>query len=71
MNKNFLVYKVDYDLDHRVFLLGAAFCNHEGERHEGVIGNALGAILVVENAVTIKEPQEQGVHHIFARRYAR
>lgn len=47
----FLVNKVDDDFDHCVLFLGATFGNHEGEGDKGIIGDALGSILVIKNAV--------------------
>lgn len=54
-----LVDKVDDDFDHCVLFFGAAFGNHEGEGYEGVVGDALGAVFIVKDAVAVEEPQEQ------------
>lgn len=53
-----LVDEVDDDFDHGVFFFGAAFSYHEGEGDEGVVGDALGAVLIIKDAVTVEEPQE-------------
>ena len=39
-----MVDEVDDDFDHHVLLLCLAFGNHEGERHEGIVGYALRAV---------------------------
>lgn len=52
------IYKVNDDFDHGVLFLGATFGNHQSEGDEGVVSDALSAILVVKNAVAIEEPQE-------------
>ena len=54
-----LVDEVDNDFNHCVLFLGTAFGYHQGEGDEGVVGDAFGAILIVENAVAVEEPQEQ------------
>ena len=48
--------EVDDDLDHCVLFFGTAFGNHQGEGDEGIVGDALGAILIIKDAVTVKEP---------------
>ena len=53
-----LVDKIDDDFDHCVLFFGAAFGNHQGEGDEGIVGDALGAILVIKNAIAVEEPQE-------------
>ena len=53
-----LVDEVDDDFYHCVLFLSAAFCYHKGKGDEGVVGNALGAVFVVENAVAVEKPQE-------------
>lgn len=40
------------------FFFGAAFGDHEGEGDKGVIGDALGAVLIIKDAIAIEEPQE-------------
>ena len=42
-----------------VSFFGAAFGNHQGEGNKGVVGNTLGAVLIIKDAVAIEEPQEQ------------
>ena len=54
-----LVDEVDDDFNHCVLFLSAAFCYHKGKGDEGVVGNALCAVFVVENAIAVEEPQEQ------------
>ena len=51
--------EVDDDFDHCVLFFGAAFGDHQGEGHEGVVGDALGAVLIVKDAVAVEEPQKQ------------
>ena len=53
-----LVDKVDDDFYHRILFLGAAFGDHEGEGYEGVVSDALGTVLIIQDAVAIEEPQE-------------
>lgn len=53
-----LVDEVDNDFDHCVFFFGSAFGNHQSEGDEGVVGDALGAILIIKDAVAIEEPEE-------------
>lgn len=53
-----LVDKIDDDFDHCVLFFGTAFGNHQGEGDEGIVGDALGAILIIKDAVTVKKPQE-------------
>lgn len=54
-----LVYEVDNDFDHCVFFFGAAFGDHQSEGYEGVVSDALGAVFIVKDAITVEEPQEQ------------
>lgn len=54
-----LVDEVDDDFDHCVLFLGAAFGDHKGEGNKGVVGDALGAVLIIKDAVAIEEPEEQ------------
>lgn len=51
-----LVNKVDNDFDHCILFFGATFSNHQGEGNKGVVSDPLGAVLIVENAVTIEKP---------------
>lgn len=44
-----LINKVNYDFDHCVLFLSAAFGNHEGEGDKGIIGDALGAVLIIKD----------------------
>ncbi len=53
-----LVDEIDDDFDHRIFLFGTAFGNHKDKGHEGVVGDAFAAVLVVEDAVAIEKTQE-------------
>ena len=53
-----LVDEVDDDFNHGILFLGATFGNHQGEGNECVVGNALGAVSVIENAVAVEKPQE-------------
>ena len=54
-----LVYQIHHHLDHHVLLLWAALGYHQGEGHEGAVSNALGAVLAVEDAIVVEEPEEQ------------
>lgn len=51
-----LVDKVDDDFDHCVLFFGAAFGDHEGEGDEGVVGDALGTVLIIKDAIAVEEP---------------
>lgn len=39
--------QVDDDFDHGVFFLGVPFGDHKGEGDKGVVGDALGAVLII------------------------
>lgn len=54
-----LIDQVDDDFNHRVLFFGAAFGNHESERDKGVIGDTLGAVLIIKDAIAVEKPQEQ------------
>ena len=41
--------EVDDDFDHRVLFFGTAFGNHEGEGDGSIVGDALGAILIIKS----------------------
>ena len=56
----FSVYKIHDHLDKDVHLVHPAFGNHQGQCDEGTVGDSFGAIRTVEDAVVLKEPQEQG-----------
>lgn len=53
-----LIDQVNDDFDHCVLFFGATFGNHQGEGDEGIVGDALGANLIIKDAVTVKKPQE-------------
>lgn len=38
-------------LYHEIFLLNAALCDHQRERHKRVVGNALGAVGAIKDAL--------------------
>ena len=42
-----------------ILFLCTAFCYHQGESHQSIVRNALGAIFIVENAIAIEKPKEQ------------
>lgn len=46
-----LINKVDDDFDHCVFFFGAAFGDHQGEGDKGIVGNTLGAVLIIKDAI--------------------
>lgn len=48
-----------HHLHHHIFFLGLALGDHQGQCDQGVVGYALAAILAVEDAVVVEEPQEQ------------
>lgn len=48
-----LIDKIDDDFYHGILLFGAAFGYHQGEGNESIVSYALGAILIVEDAVAI------------------
>jgi len=54
-----LIDEVDDDFDHCVLFFGTAFGNHQGEGDEGVVGDPLGAIHIIKDAIAVEEPQEQ------------
>lgn len=54
-----LIDEVDDDFDHCVLFLSAAFGNHEGEGDKGIIGDALGAVLIIKNTIAVEKPEEQ------------
>lgn len=43
--------EVDDDFDHGVFFFGAAFGDHQGEGNEGIVGDALCAVLIIKDSV--------------------
>lgn len=53
------VNQVDDNFDHCVLFFGAAFGDHEGEGDEGVVGDALGTVLIIQDTVAVEEPEEQ------------
>ena len=54
-----LVDQIHHHLDHHILFLRIAFRNHQGESHQSVVGDALGAVFVIEDAVIVEEPEEQ------------
>ena len=58
--KGSLVNQVHHHLNHHIFFFGLALGNHKSESHEGVVGQAFGAIRAVKNTITIEEPKEEG-----------
>ena len=42
-----------------------AFCNHQRKGNQGGIGDALGAVWPIEDAVVLHEPEEQGGSNAF------
>ena len=56
----FPVYKIHNHLDKDVHFVHPAFGDHQGQCDEGTVSDSFGAILTVEDAVVLKEPQEQG-----------
>lgn len=60
-----LVDQVNDNFDHGVLFFGTAFGNHQGEGDKGVVGDALGAVLIIKDAVAIEEPQKQSGSNAF------
>ena len=60
-----LVNQVHHHLYHHIFLLSLTLSNHKSERHESVIGKALGAVRAIEDAVAIEEPEEKSCSDAF------
>ena len=54
-----LVNQIHHHLYHYVLLFRLALGNHQREGHEGVVGDALSAVFVIEDAVVIEEPEKQ------------
>ena len=54
-----LVDKVYNHFQHGVLFLSTAFRYHQGERHQGIVCDALGAVFIVKDAIAIEKPQEQ------------
>ena len=54
-----LVDKVYNHFQHGVLFLSTAFRYHQGERHQGIVCYALGAVFIVKDAIAIEKPQEQ------------
>lgn len=54
-----LVDKVYNHFQHGVLLLSTAFRYHQGERHQGIVCDALGAVFIVKDAIAIEKPQKQ------------
>ena len=53
-----LIDKVDDDFYHRVFFFCVTFGYHQSEGDKSIVRDTLGAIFIVENAVTVEKPQE-------------
>ena len=53
-------YQVDYHFNHSVLLFWSAFCNKQCQGDECGIVNALVVHVVIEDAVLIHKPKEQG-----------
>ena len=56
----FSVYKIHNHFDKDVHLVHPAFGDHQGQCDKGTIGDSLSSIRTVEDAVVLKEPEEQG-----------
>jgi len=54
----FPVYKIHDHLDKDIHLIHSAFCDQQSQCDEGTIGNSLGAIRAVEDAVVLQKPKE-------------
>ncbi len=54
-----LVDKVHHYLYHDIFLLRPALGNHERERNERIVGNALGTVFMIEDAIIVHKPEEK------------
>jgi hypothetical protein len=51
--------QVDDDLDNGLFLFGTALRNQKCECHQGVVGEALGAVGAVEDSVVCEKVDEK------------
>jgi hypothetical protein len=51
-----LVDQIHHHLHHYVLFLGLAFGNHQGEGHQRVVGDTLGTVFVVEDAIVVEKP---------------
>lgn len=51
--------EVDDYFYHGVLFFGAAFGYHQGEGNKGVVGDSLGAVFIVKDAVAIEELKEE------------
>ena len=54
-----LIDQINHDFHHHVLFFCFTLCNHQCEGDEGVISQTFGTIRAIENAIVIKEPQEQ------------
>jgi hypothetical protein len=54
-----LVNQVDHQLYHYILILRLTFGNKQGQSHQGIVGEAAGAVGFVEAVVLIHEPHEQ------------
>ena len=59
-----LVDEVDNDFDHRVLFFGAAFGDHEGKGDEGVVSDALGAVLIIKYPVAVEKPVQLPITNV-------
>ena len=54
-----LINQIYHYFHHHVFLFGFALGNHQREGNECVVGQPLGAVLTIEYAVVVEEPEEK------------
>ena len=57
--------QVHYNLYHDILFLCSAFGYHEREGDEGAVGDALGAVLTIKNAVVVHKPKKQSCSDAF------
>ena len=55
-----LINQVHDHLHHDILFFRPTLSYHQREGNKGAVGDALGAVLTVENAVIVHEPKEQG-----------
>ena len=55
----FLIDQIHHHLHHHIFFFRLALGNHQRQGDQGVVGNTFAAVLAVEDAVVVEEPQEQ------------
>lgn len=60
-----LIDEVDNDFYHCILFFCVAFGYHKCKSYEGIVSDTLGAVFIVEDAVTVEKPQEQCSRNAF------